>query len=241
VDIPLDTPNEDALSRSTANYIKGVLDSKYATVYDRRDSFCKANDFKTVLGWLQSYDKAVVYSKGHLAWKKCGYGYEHHGVCMNDGSTAQVWDYDVYQINSAKNVHSFLWHCKTALIPNTGPNPDACGKRGLPVAFTDSTTSIPLRGSSGSQVYLGWTDKVPQYNYPLTIGGSPQYEWNINYSYNYAQVAALYYYYVGQGYSTSYALNELSKTIWGPSTSYSSSQLYDWLDYYGNGNLGLPS
>lgn len=237
-DVELDTLPEITLSEATANYIVSVLD-QYPH-YDYRNSSCSANTFLSTLPGLQSYDNAVIYSKGHLAWQWFD-GNEHHGLCMHDGNTSQVWDYEIYPLTSSKNVNTFIWHCKTGLIPTEGPNPDTCGIRGLPIAFTHNTGIGALKwGSSGSQVYLGWTDEVPQYNYPLPQGGSPQYTWNINYNYNYAQVAALYYYYVGQGYSTIDALDELSETIYGAGNDYGSVVLHDWLVYFGNRYIGLP-
>jgi len=237
--VPLDTPEEVALSESVADYIRSVLNSEYP-IFDYRNSSCTASAFKSILTALQSYDTAVIYSKGHLAWDYCEYDYEHHGLSMYDANTSQVWDYDIYPRTSSKNVHSFIWHCKTGLIPPTGPNPDTCGIRGLPIAFTSNTGIGTLKwGSSGSQVYLGWTDEVPGGDYPLS-GGSPQYTWEIDVNYNYAMVAALYYYYVGQGYSTIYALDQLSETIYGSGYDYDSGPLYYWLLYYGNGNIGLP-
>lgn len=207
-----DTPNEITLSHSVANYIVSVLNSKYP-IYDYRDSACTGNNYKTILSALQNYDNAVIYSKGHRNAKTCDYGNTHYGLIMNDSTT--VWDYDIYPRTSSKNVHSFIWHCQTAIMP-TGTNPDACGYRGLPIAFTHNL-NIPRWGSTGSQVYLGWTDSVPPYPYPQPLGGLPQYEWTINANYNYAQVAALYYYYMGQNYQTSAALIAMANTIYGTS------------------------
>jgi hypothetical protein len=152
---------------------------------------------------------------------------------MNNGVT--VWDYEIYNRTSSKNVHTFIWACDSGIMPSSGPNPDSYGCRGLPAAFTHNI-NISMGGSLGSQVYLGWTNNVPPNN--PAPGGAPQYEWMINYYYNYAQVAALYYYYVGQGYSTSATLNAISNIIYG--TSYQNSPLANWLVLYGNMNLGLP-
>jgi hypothetical protein len=166
---------------------------------------------------------------------------------MNDSTT--VWDYDIYPRTSSKNVHTFIWHCQTAINPD-GTNPDACGYRGLPVAFTHNI-NIAKWSDSGSQVYLGWNDKqdlwaynfTSQQYYIVTIGGgttvgSPQYEWGINPNYNYANVAATYYYRMGQGYSTAYALILMSYAVYG--TSFENTNLANWLEVYGNMFTQLP-
>lgn len=228
----LDTQNEVNLSESTANYIKSVLNSKYP-IFDYRNSSCTDGNFRAVLTSLQSYDNAVIYSKGHRNAATLSTGYTHYGLVMNNGGT--VWDYEAYQRTSSKNTHTWIWHCETAILPS-GPSSDSLGCRGLPRAFTNNL-NIATWGTSGNQVYLGWTNSVPTYNYPLPAG-SPQYEWNINYNYNYAQVAALYYYYMGQGYTTSAALVAMSNTIYG--TSMQNTALANWLEVYGNMNLKLP-
>ena len=230
----LDTSNEIWLSEQTANYIVSVLNSKYP-IFDYRNSACTDSNFKTILTSLQSYDKAVIYSKGHRDATYFG-GYSHYGLAMNNAATGgTVWDYDIYTRTSSKNTHTFIWHCETA-IPLTNPSNDTYGCRQLQRAFTHNY-NIPLWGTSGSQVYLGWTNNVPQYNYPLTAG-SPQYEWNINYNYNYAQVASVYYYYMGQNYATSAALISMSNMIYG--TSFQNTDLGNWLEVYGNMNAKLP-
>lgn len=233
--IPLDTPEEVTLSGSVADYITSVLD-RYP-YYDCRGLACTNSTFKSDITSLQSYDNAVIYTKGHRNAYTSSTGYKHYGLIMNNSAT--VWDYEIYPLTSLKNVNTFIWHCQTSIIPSSTYEPGV-GYCGLPIAFTHNTGIGSTKwGSSGSQVYLGWTDAVPQYNYPLTAG-SPQYTWNINYNYNYAQIAAMYYYYVDQGDSTIDALNNLSATIWGSTYTYSSSLLHYWLVYYGNGNLGLP-
>ncbi|MDR0372217.1 MAG: hypothetical protein LBI79_01440 [Nitrososphaerota archaeon] len=117
---------------------------------------------------------------------------------------------------------------------------DGCGCYGLPAAFTHNT-GITAWSTSGSQVYLGWTDKVPS-NSPLPMG-SPQYEWALidasNAGYNYGDVAILYYSFAGSwGYSTANALIQLSYMLYGK--SFESTTLANWLEVYGNMYLGLP-
>ena len=169
----------------------------------------------------------------------------HHGLSMYNG-TSQVWDSGIYQLTSSKNVNSFIWHCKTAINPD--PNPGTCVCRGLPRAFTHDQY-ISQWGSSGSRVYLGWTDNVP-YGNPISVGGSPQYSWEIDTTIHstYSQVAGMYYYYVCQGYSTAQALSYLAPILFY--SDYAHSDLSGktdipgvepgWLVVYGNMYLGLP-
>ncbi|MDR1993049.1 MAG: hypothetical protein LBQ98_06080 [Nitrososphaerota archaeon] len=229
----LDTQNEVNLSENTANYIRSVLNSKYP-MYDCRNTGCTDYNFGSILNALQSYDTAVVYTKGHRNAVNCINGNKHIGLIMNNGAT--VWDCGLWYVTSSKNVHTFNWHCETAIMP-PGTHWDGCGCYGLPAAFTHNL-NIPLWSNSGSQVYLGWTNTVPSYPYPQQQGGSPQYEWAINSNYNYAQVAAIYYYYMGQNYATSSALNLMANTIY--STSFQNTPLGNWLEVYGNMYLGLP-
>ncbi|MDR1993051.1 MAG: hypothetical protein LBQ98_06090 [Nitrososphaerota archaeon] len=127
---------------------------------------------------------------------------------------------------SSKNVHTFIWACESAIMP-PGTHWDGCGCYGLPAAFTHNPPSItlPLWGSTGSQAYLGWA------------GGSPQYEWAINSNYNYAQVAAAYYYYMGQNYATAAALISMANIIYG--ASFQNTPLGNWLVAYGNMNVKI--
>lgn len=242
----VDTANEYTLSHSTANYIVSVLNSRYP-IFDYRDSSCTGNNFKTILSSLQSYDTAVIYSKGHRDADTCSYGNAHYGLIMNDSTT--VWDTEIYPRTSSKNVHTFIWHCQTGIKP-PGTNPDACGYRGLPVAFTHNV-NIDTWDDSGDQVYLGWYDKQPlwaynftsQQYYQVTINGgtlvgSPQYEWGINPNYNYANVAGTYYYRMGQGDSTVEALIEMAYIVYGNDFQY--TNLANWLVVWGDMYTALP-
>ena len=224
VNVTLDTPNELNLSENVTNYIMSVLNSKFYT-QDFRNTVCTDSTFKNVIAIQQAMAFAVIYSKGHRDAMSAG-GYTNYGLVMNNGVT--VWDTEIYARTSSKNIHSFIWYCETGIIPS--PNN---GTNGLPIAFTHNPR-IPLRGTSGNQVYLGWTNAVPK-GHPLP-GGSPQYEMPINTDYNYAQVACLYYYYLDQGCSTAVALNQVAATIYGSTYIYPTSPLFGWLLYYGNGN-----
>jgi hypothetical protein len=247
----LDSWWEVGLSADVADYIRSVLNSNYP-MYDFRDADCNASTFKTYVYALQSFDTAVIYSKGHLAWQKCVYDYEHMGLAMYNGNLPSVWDTELYPLTSSSNVHSFIWHCRTAIMPDDYPNPGDCGYRRLPAAFTHDV-NISLWGTSGSQVYLGWYNKENLLAWDFDNGqyytvyniwdepkvGSPQYEWGIDPNFNYAQVACMYYYYLGQGYTTAQALVALAPILFNDK-SYESSTLSGWLVAYGNMYVGLP-
>jgi hypothetical protein len=93
-------------------------------------------------------------------------------------------------------------------------------------------------GTSGSQVFLGWNNQVPPPPYPEQRGGSPQYEYAIVNSYNYAFVAGAFWYYMSLGYNVVGALNSISSLIY--TCNFSQSPLYGWLVVWGNQNLYLP-
>jgi hypothetical protein len=231
-----DTPNEQTLSLSTAQYITNCLNSRYPSnwVYPSYGYSCTTNSYMSILNTLQTYDKAVVFTKGHRGIPSSG----HISLFSND---SVVIDYDIYTRTSAKNAVTFIWHCQTALYYTTGASHYDSQKLpyGMPYCFTHNNNMVKY-GASGSQVYLGWTDNVPGYPYPQQLGGSPQYEYPINIlqGYNYAQVAALFWYYMSLGYSTTAALNQVTYTLYG--TTFSMTALNNWLVVYGNGNLGLP-
>ncbi|MDR0318610.1 MAG: hypothetical protein LBI09_01080 [Nitrososphaerota archaeon] len=163
---------------------------------------------------------------------------------------------DIYSLTSSKNVVTFIWHCQTASdYPGNGLLPyDTYGYVSMPYIWTHNPSMLKYSTSSGSsQVYLGWVDRAgytitwpngtttntgPGTTYP-TIG-SPQYEWKINPTYNYGHVAYLFWHNMCNGDTTNDALNTLSKTVYGSSVNFRSSDLNDWLIVYGNMNLGLP-
>jgi hypothetical protein len=94
--------------------------------------------------------------------------------------------------------------------------------------------------NGGTQVFLGWTDKVPPPPYPEQRGGSPQYEWwIIPQTYNYANVASMFWYYMCNGNSVATALNNIALTIYGQNL-FVQTELLGWLMVWGNTNLTLP-
>ena len=247
--ITLDTEDEVRLSGQVADYISGILGSTY-TLFDRRNSSCTVNSSLSVIEDLSNYDKGVIYSKGHRNAKICtSCGNQQTGLIMYDGT---VWDYEIYPKTSSKIAHAFLWHCETSIKPDSSFCVGGCA--GLPGAVMHDPNVIQW-SSYGDQIFLGWTNAVPGYPYPLP-GGSPQYTWEIEpYSstiYNYAHIAGIYYDCVGlgtsgKGYLTTDALIELSYVLYDLSFEDSPLGKRDyptdptWLMVYGNMYLGLPS
>jgi hypothetical protein len=249
VDI-VDTPNEVRLSQDTAACITSELAKKYPqwTMYN-----CTKSTYLSIIGAAQSYDKVVTYSKGHRGRP---YGDIHMSLVDHNG--ANVVDHEIYALTSSKNVVTFIWHCQTAndYTPN-GNNTDANNRAfSMPYAWTKNN-GMAKYGTSGSQVYLGWTNRTnlmiynftsSQYhtvsiNHPNGVTnqvGSPQYEWGLDPTYKYAQVAGLYWYYMGKDYTTTAALNQVSYTVYFSMMPFAFSPLNDWLVVYGNGNVKLP-
>ena len=248
--VTLDTEDEVRLSGEVADYISSILGSTY-TLFDLRNSSCTVSSSLSVIEDLSNYDTGVIYSKGHRHAINCATcGNQQTGLIMYDDT---LWDYAIYpKTSSSKIVHAFLWHCETAIKPGSSTCVGGCA--GLPGAVMHDPNIIKW-SSYGDKVYLGWTNAVPGYPYPLP-GGSPQYTWEVypyNYFiYSYAHIASSYYYYVGlavscHGYPTTDALISLSYDIYG--TSFENSPLGkrdypsdpSWLEVYGNMYLGLPS
>jgi len=236
--VTLDTLNEVALSEAIGDYITlTFIYRNYDSVTDRRNSYCTPAAFKSDIGALSNYDKGVIYSKGHRTAYNHTCGNVHRGLIMHYNGTF-VSDYEIGSLTSSKIKHAFIWHCETSVMP-TSPNPDNCGYRGMPKAVT-CNPNIAWWGTSGTQVYLGWSNAVPSGS-PLPAG-SPQYEWALiqasSANYNYGDVAILYYGYTGWGYSTANALIQLSYVLY--SKSFESTTLANWLEVYGNMHVGLP-
>lgn len=238
--VTLDTANEVYLSNLIANYITLTFIVEYGQAYDLRDSACTSTAYLNTISSLSNYDNGVIYSKGHREPKSCTDSNKHVGVVMNNSNTlVTVWDHDIYSVTSSKIVNAFIWHCETA-IPERGS--DGCDCYGLSAAFTHNTT-IPYWGTTGNQVYLGWTNEVPKTEYPLPLGGSPQYEWLLGHgagvSDKYGDIPLLYYYFACTlGYSSVDALVALGYVLY--SQSYQDTPLGGWLEIYGNRNVGLP-
>ena len=245
-----DTAYEEYLSQETANYITSELSDYYSQLYPMYD--CTVSDYKYALAALQilGFSGSVVFSKGHRTVLNVT-GNNHYGLIDHNGNP--FLDYEIYDYASSSNKLTFIWHCQTAdhySGDGTIPKYSDGTYYGLPYCFTHNP-NMQKYGSSGSQVYLGWTDKnytitwvngTKTYTgagtaYPHGIG-SPQYEWVINSSFKFCQVAGLYWYNMGYGYQTEYALYKMAKTIYG--TDFYSTELNNWLIGYGNMWVELP-
>ncbi len=249
----LDTLNETAISTSTANYITSLLNGRYPNrVFP--DINTTIQSFNSKLSMVQSnYDQVAVFSKGHRGVPAPGH------ISLADYSNYvgnQITDYNhIFPLtSSSKNVVTFIWHCETAYPYNTnGVNWDSLGAAGMPYAWTHNS-GMNKYGTTGSQVYLGWTSRtyVKVYDYNIKdytnatvmggyLIGSPQYEWGINPQCNYANVAGAFWYYMSQGYSVKDSLNEMSKAVYNnPNIAFTSTDLNNWLIVWGNWNMGLP-
>jgi len=233
-----DTTYETSLSLSTAQYIKtelGKLCGAYPNhSFYRYESSCTFSDYQSVLNTIKTTnDQAIVFSKGHRTVLNVN-GNNHWGIIPWPGTS--YIDYQIYSSTTTDNILTFIWHCQTAdnysgngTIPKYSDNT----YYGLPYCFTHNP-SMQKYGSSGSQVYLGWTDKnytITWVNgtitytgagtaYPHGIG-SPQYEWEINSNFKFCQVAGLYWYYMcDKGYQTQSALDSLSMDVYGTRNFY---------------------
>jgi hypothetical protein len=246
----VDTDAEIEISLATAQYITTLLANKYPSSYSSYyGTTCTLNNYRTGTSNLQNYDNAVIYSKGHLGANEAG---TH--ISLIDHYNVSFYDYDIAtRTSSSKNTFTFIWHCRTAEFYNYGgSNVDAYGQAvGMPYAFTHNN-NLAEYGLAGTQVYLGWKDKMPltvynyttqQYHYIMIwddyIVGSPQYTWGIDPTYNYAHVAYMFWANACGGSSTISSLNTLSCAIYGVNFEY--TDLAGWLMVYGNRTLGLPA
>jgi hypothetical protein len=241
-----DTQNEEQLSLSTAQYITTKLANKYPTSYfSAYGATCTLSNYRTVTSYLQNYDYAVIYSKGHR-----GMTGQHISLLDNGGTGFLDLDIDT-RTSYNKNRFTFIWHCETALYYNNNgqSNTDTLGQAiGMPFAYTHNNYLPKYSGGSGHQVYLGWVNKNnfaatypngTQVTYPVV--GSPQYEWKANAGYNHADVAKQFWNNMEQNLTTKNALDAMSRTIYGNSVPFTSSNLSNWLIVYGNWDLKLPT
>ncbi len=247
-----DTAYEMQISTSVAQDITGYMANKYPTSYfNAYGSQANLVNYQSVVSYLQNYDKAVIYSKGHRGGLN---GNSSISLITNEGTatpnTKNFFDNDIYARTSSKNVVTFIWHCETARYYPQGANPS--NPYGMPYAFTKNP-SMAKYGTTGAQVYLGWENKqsllvynftTNQYNYITnpaggSVVGSPQYEWGIKPYFDYSHIAKNFWNHMSQGDSVQEALNKLSTSIYGQ-TNFLNSDLKDWLIVYGNMYNRLP-
>lgn len=169
-----DTEYEVWLSETTCGYIVSMLAGRYYPVgcYYSFNDDCTSDHYYELLDWTQYYyDQVVVFSKGHRGVPYPGYSHlsllDHDGyeVIDNNRYFNTIYDYT----SSEKNTFTFIWHCETALYyPGEGNVPeDDYGYYGMPYCWTHNAY-MNQYGETGSQVYLGWTDEVPDEPYPET-------------------------------------------------------------------------
>jgi hypothetical protein len=89
-----DTQNEVQRSQAATQYITTLLSNRYGSsnCYTKTGTICTKSAYTTTLNALQSYDKAVVYSKGH----RTVYNY-HPGIIPSH--TTLYPDYNSYLLD----------------------------------------------------------------------------------------------------------------------------------------------
>jgi len=192
----LDTWNESSISMGTQQQISSLLSSRYPSRVIT-DVNTTIYTFNSKLSFVQSsYDKVVVFSKGHRGVPAPGHVslVDYGGLISN-----QITDYnEIFPKTSSKNTVTFIWHCQTAYPYNPGGvNFDSSYRAcGMPFSWTHNN-NMGYYGTSGDQVYLGWNERDPLKIYDFSLGDtknvtvmggtvvhSPQYEWYTNPTYN---------------------------------------------------------
>ena len=242
-----DTLDETTLSLAVAQYVTTTLanyNSPYGCYYSYEDT-CTWSSYCSILSTLKnSYDEAIVFTKGHRGIPCANHIslLDHNGVALPDDAGYSN-DTDIFYRTSSDNIVTFVWHCETALNYVYGTIPsDANGYYGMPYCWTHNQY-LGKYGISGSQVFLGWTNEVPNStenpDYEQPLGGSPQYEYEIvPNTYNYANVAGSFWYYMCNGDTVIEALDNLCDDIFND--EFDDTYLNDWLVVWGNKFLELP-
>lgn len=235
-----DTENEVNISVGTFNAINTLLDGYYANFYSSYNT--TYNGYTSLLSTLETYhDSRVVFRKGHRGkpyWPNAN----HHGLISNEDYTVSVPDDVIYNYTSSANIVTFIWHCETSLNYPEGISGDGIGPYGMPYCWTHND-DMHEYDDSGTQVFLGWTNEVPEPEYPAPPypepdGGSPQYEYNITATYNYAFVAYYFWYFMCEDYSVGDSLDSLCDIIYDE--DFVATDLNGWLKVWGNMDLDLP-
>jgi hypothetical protein len=238
----IDTETEIAYSIAVGEYIDSALDDYLSPNICIYSENCTVYTYNYVLFLLAyyNYDDIITYSKGHRGLPYYPENTNH--ISLLDHYGDGFWDSTIYTYTSAENVLTFIWHCQTALkYPGDDTIPqDEHGYYGMPYCWTHNQY-MDNYGSLGSQVYLGWTDKVPDdEEYPQPLGGSPQYEYAIvPNTWNYLHVAYYFWYYMCDGATVNEALSNIAYLIYGEDSFYH-TDLNGWLVAWGNMDLELP-
>lgn len=222
-----DTLNETTIALATAGYITNLLaDHNYPNgCYHRYESNCTLTGYRTILQALGDYfDEAIVFSKGHRGMPY--YPNTNHSSLLEYYGDDVVDATDIYSRTSSENVFTFIWHCETSEHYETGTIPyDYYGYYGMPYCWTHNY-NLPCWGASGNQVFLGWVDQ------------SPQYETEINATYNYAHVAYYFWYHMCNGDTVEQSLNKVAG-LFG-ANNYLESPLCNKLVVWGDKTMELP-
>jgi hypothetical protein len=239
-----DTDNEVQRSQTATYFITSLLTSRYGYCVTGINSTAAKLNYQATLSNLQNYNNIVFFSKGHRTVINDTLGIiPYHDTTVSPlPSNAYLLGPEIYNITSTKNVVTFIWHCQTAIkYPGSG----------LPYSFTHNN-GMGYYGGTGSQVYLGWTDKddfyitwpngtvtpSPSSNSTGIQVGSPQYEWKMTPTNDFGRIAELYWYYMYSGYSSIAALDQATQAIYV--VDFSDSYINGWLVVWGNKNLTLP-
>lgn len=240
-----DTANEISLSRTICTYIKNTLDARLSGGCSGWfDAGCSAAIYRYVLANLQYTDQAIVFSKGHrgMPYLTANPPSSNHYSLLDYNGYDVKDNTDIYDRTGSNYVVTFIWHCETALhYPGGGTIPqDTYGYYGMPYCWTHNANMPMYTGTTGSQVYLGWTNSVPGDPYPEQDGGSPQFEYEIDAEDDYSNVAGAFWYYMCDDDDNSVleSLDLLCDDIYGQ--DFADTDLNGWLIVYGNKNLELP-
>lgn len=154
----VDDATEITLSTNICASIYNMLVAKYqGGCYFANN--CSYTTYVGLLSTLQSFNKAVVFSKGHrgepyLYWNPSSSN--HYSLLSHDG-TPVIDVTDIFSHTSkSENTFTFIWHCQSADKYPEGITPDYYGVYGMPYCWTHNVDPMQMYSNSGSQVYLGW-------------------------------------------------------------------------------------
>jgi hypothetical protein len=236
----LDTEQEVSWSQDVGEYIDSALDdylSPSSCIY-YPNSTVYGMDLYLYLFAYYSIDDIIVYSKGH---RGLPFYPELDHISLLDHYGEGYWDCTIYTRTSSAYKVTFIWHCQSEMYyPGDDTIPqDEHGPLSMPYCWTHNQY-MDEYGTSGSQVFLGWNDNVPDPPYPEQDGGSPQYEYEIvPDTWNYLHVAYFFWYYMCSGTTVDQALDNLAYILFGEN-DFVDTPLQGWLVVWGNINLYLP-
>lgn len=154
----------------------------------------------------------------------------HISLMDHDGNDIidNYYGNDIFDETSTENVFTFIWHCQTAQYYSKPIVTDENGHyHGMPFCWTHND-DMNCWDDSGDQVYLGWVEGSPQFEYPAAG------------SWNYAHFAYYFWYYMCNGDTTEEALNNVCQTIFGVQYLSDYCPVKDWLIVWGDRTQTLP-